>query len=205
MRIRLQHAFGLAAVAAMLACEAPAGDSPQPGSDAVATATATAATLMSDHMDHHGNDHNRGKFMLLRDVLRLQQVTAKYHSIARAEQDGYGAFGGCFQDPTQGGMGFHWANQAFIGDSAIDKDHPELMVYQPLPNGQKRLAAVEYIVFVDEWEAKGHTRPPRLFGQDFHINPTLLQKPFYLLHAWVWDFNPAGTFMDWNPRVHCPS
>lgn len=203
MRIRLKHALGLVAVAGMFACEAPAGDTPQ----AEPTADAVPAPAMSAHlMDHGHDDHDRrGKFMLLRDVLRLQRVTAKYHSIARAEQDGYGAFGDCFQDPTQGGMGFHWANQAFIGDSAIDKDHPELMVYQPLPNGQKRLAAVEYIVFVDEWQAKGHTKPPRLFGQDFHINPTLLAKPFYLLHAWVWDFNPAGTFMDWNPRVHCPS
>lgn len=200
MGIRLQYALGVVAAAGMFACEAPAGDTPQPAAETVAVPDVSA-----NHMDHgHGGNDSRGRFMLLKDILRLQRATARFHSIPRAEKAGYGAFGGCFADSTQGGMGFHWANQQLIADSTIDKDKPELMVYQPLSNGQKRLAAVEYIVFVDEWHAKGHRNPPRLFGQEFHINPTLLEKPFYLLHAWVWLPNPSGTFVDWNPRVHCP-
>ena len=23
---------------------------------------------------------------------------------------------------------------------------------------------------------------------------------FYLMHAWIWKPNPAGTFTDWNPK-----
>ena len=29
--------------------------------------------------------------------------------------------------------------------------------------------------------------------------------PFYSLHAWVWDHNPAGRFAPYNPSVKCPS
>jgi hypothetical protein len=27
---------------------------------------------------------------------------------------------------------------------------------------------------------------------------------FHALHAWIWKFNPSGTFAMWNPRVSCP-
>jgi hypothetical protein len=194
--MQFTYSLGLLATAGLLACEAPAGDRP-PAAEPAATPAVTA------NHDHHGGGPENHHFMLLKDILRLQRATAAFHSIPRAEKAGYAAFGGCFADSTLGGMGFHWANQQLINDSTINRDKPELMVYQPLPNGQKRLAAVEYIVFVDEWHAKGNVNPPKLFGQEFHINPTLLEKPFYLLHAWVWLPNPSGTFMDWNPRVRC--
>ena len=199
--MRMQHLMSVAAVAATLACEAPAADN-QP------TATSFTPAALMDHSEHsheHDMDGMRGRHMTARELFRLRRETDQFPSINQAEKVGYAAFGPCFQDPTLGGMGFHWANQQLIGDSTVDQDKPELLVYQPLPDGGKRLAAVEYIVFVDEWHAKGNVNPPKLFGQEFHINPTLLAKPFYLLHVWVWFPNPAGTFMDWNPRVSCPS
>ena len=27
---------------------------------------------------------------------------------------------------------------------------------------------------------------------------------FYTLHAWIWQYNPAGLFAHWNPNVTCP-
>jgi hypothetical protein len=26
---------------------------------------------------------------------------------------------------------------------------------------------------------------------------------FYELHVWAWRDNPNGSFVDWNPNVHC--
>ena len=26
---------------------------------------------------------------------------------------------------------------------------------------------------------------------------------FWALHAWIWKFNPSGTFAMWNPDVNC--
>ncbi len=136
-------------------------------------------------------------------VQAVRRTTGDYRRLAAAEAKGYAAFGGCFADSVLGGMGYHFANDALVADSSIDALRPELMVYEPLRSGERRLAAVEYIVFVDEWHAHGHADPPALFGQVFHINPTLLPKPFYLLHVWLWKENPSGLFMDWNPAVSC--
>ena len=116
----------------------------------------------------------------------------------------YTAFGGCFSDPIEGGMGYHYVNDALVTDPEIDPLRPELLVYERRPNGEMQLVAVEYITFVSAWHAAGHTEPPSLFGQEFHINPTLLAEPFYLLHVWVWKNNPSGTLSDWNPTVRCP-
>ena len=89
-----------------------------------------------------------------------------------------------------------------VTDPAVDPRRPELLVYERRPNGAYRLVAVEWITFVPAWHAQGIADPPSLFSQEFHVNPTLLEEP-YLLHAWIWKHNPAGTFMDWNPAVSC--
>ncbi|HWA57566.1 MAG TPA: hypothetical protein VG692_09950 [Gemmatimonadales bacterium] len=196
--MRLYYLAGMGVAAVLLACEAPASDNP------VANGLTPAAVTASSHGGHdHDMEHERGHFATERELFRLRRDTDQFHSIPRAERAGYAAFGPCFDNPGVGGMGYHWANQALIGDSAIDVRKPELLVYRPTPDGGRQLAAVEYIVFVDEWHAKGHVNPPKLFGLEFHINPTLLEKPFYLLHVWAWYPNPSGTFMDWNPRVSC--
>ena len=79
---------------------------------------------------------------------------------------------------------------------------PEALVYEPGPNGQLRLVAVEWIVPVAAWEAAGNTEPPSVLGQKMHVlNPAL---GWYVLHAWVWKYNPSGVFEDWNPNVVCP-
>lgn len=137
------------------------------------------------------------------DLQELRRATNRFHRLGEAQSEGYAIFGGCFSDPVLGGMGQHYANNALIADSAIGLRHPELLLYETDASGRQVLVAVEYIVFVDEWHAKGNTAPPRLFNTDFHINPTLLAKPFYLLHAWVWKENPSGPLADWNPRVSC--
>jgi hypothetical protein len=104
-------------------------------------------------------------------------------------------------------MGIHYVNGNLVGDAVLDVAHPEALVYEP--GGfftKQRLAALEYIVFKDVWEAAGHTAKPRLFGVDFDFTPSPNRygiPAFYALHAWIWKANPAGMFMPWNPRVNC--
>jgi hypothetical protein len=196
--MRTQHSVGLlAAVLLAFGCDSgPRAETPTAESRAALPA---AAELHSDQKDGHDRrDRRDGP-----TVEQLRRATARFREVGNAEGAGYGLFGGCFSDPVQGGMGIHYVNGALMADSTVDALHPEAMVYERLPSGRLRLNAVEYIVFVDEWHAKGHGGPPRLFGQDFHINPTLLAKPFYLLHVWAWLENPSGIFNDWNPRVQC--
>jgi hypothetical protein len=134
----------------------------------------------------------------------LRGATARFHRIEVALEEGYAPFGDCFSDPALGGMGYHYANDALIADPAIDPLRPELLVYESLPNGELRLVAVEYISFVSAWHGAGNAAPPSLFGQEFHVNPDLLDEPFYVLHAWAWKHNPSGILSDWNPTVSCP-
>ena len=52
-----------------------------------------------------------------------------------------------------------------------------------------------------DWDAAGNTHPPSVLGHHFHLNQEL---GVYVLHAWIWQNNPAGMFEDWNPRVSFP-
>lgn len=134
----------------------------------------------------------------------LRGATARFHRVEVALAEGYAAFGGCFADPAgTGGMGFHYVNEALVADPAIDPLRPELLVYEQAPSGELRLVAVEWITFVSAWHQAGNADAPSLFGETFHVNPTLLAEPFYLLHAWIWKHNPSGLLADWNPSVRC--
>jgi hypothetical protein len=137
-------------------------------------------------------------------LAELRHATARFHRLSVAIEEGYAPFGGCFSDPA-GGMGFHYANAELMEDPEVDPLHPELLLYERQPDGSLRFVGVEYLTFQAAWHQDGRTRLPKLFGQTFHLNTTLLPQPFYLLHVWPWKHNPAGRFEDWNPRVSCPA
>jgi len=145
------------------------------------------------------------------DMSIVRKATAAYHSIDTASAAGYGArvtdVNGvaCIDQPGAGGMGVHYANFGLVFDDAVNAATPELLVYEPQPNGRLRLVATEYAVFQEAWDAS-HGSPPSLFGQEFELigSPNRYGlPPFYELHAWVWKHNPRGMFDDWNPRVSC--
>jgi hypothetical protein len=147
----------------------------------------------------------------------LRAATNKFHSIAAAEQHGYGLLTdakgiACIDMPSMpgmpgGGMGVHWADPKLVGNPAIVAKHPEAMVYAPGPHGTLNLAAVEYVVLRKDWHAT-HKHRPRLYGHTFNLTPAPNRfglPAFYSLHVWAWRHNPAGTFQMWNPKVSCPS
>ena len=40
--------------------------------------------------------------------------------------------------------------------------------------------------------------------EDIHwADEATLDLGLYVLHAWIWQNNPTGMFMDWNPTVSC--
>jgi hypothetical protein len=168
------------------------------GSAAAAIALTTAAPSAAVAQPQHG-------------LASLRQTTAKYHSIAVAEQNNYALLSdargiACIDMPGMGGMGVHWANSALVGDPAIVANQPEALVYAPTNDGTLRLAAVEYVVIKSVWDST-HESPPNLFGHTFDLTdePNRFGLPaFYSLHVWAWKYNPAGTFEMWNPRVTCP-
>jgi hypothetical protein len=141
---------------------------------------------------------------------QVRHATARYHNIAVAENAGYGRLidvngVACIDMPGMGAMGVHYVNGSLVGDGEVDALTPEAIVYEPDGAGRLRLVAVEYVVIQQAWHAD-HLNPPALFGHQFDLTVSPNRyglPPFYSLHAWVWQHNPAGVFAMWNPRVNC--
>ena len=131
-------------------------------------------------------------------LARLRSVTARFHDVAVAEADGYSVpLTGCVTDPTLGGMGFHVGKASAI-DGTVDPLEPEVLLYEPQANGQRRLVAVEFVV---PYEFQPRDGPaPRLFGREFVRTDAF---ELWALHAWIWRNNPSGMFADFNPTVSC--
>jgi hypothetical protein len=136
----------------------------------------------------------------------VRQATVRYHDLSVAEDAGYGLFYECTDNEgLRAAMGQHFADVSRVVDPAIDPLDPEVLVYEPRPNGTYRLVAVEYVVFKADWDAL-HANPPQLFGRTFTAVPAGNRyglPDFYELHVWVWKGNPRGVFDDWNPTVSC--
>jgi hypothetical protein len=143
------------------------------------------------------------------DLARVRAATAQFHRVEVAEQAGHQLgyiapflLDHCIAHPTDGAMGYHWFDHDAIHDIDLDPLRPEGLVYEPGPNGQLNLVAVEWIVPAAAWHAAGNVEPPSVLGQEMGIlNPAL---GWYILHAWVWKHNPAGMYENWNPEVVCP-
>jgi hypothetical protein len=152
------------------------------------------------------------------DLNIARAATGKFHDISVAEHAQYGLppagvpLHECISNPA-GTMGFHWINGNLL-DTTVDPANPEALVYFPDKQGNLHLGALEYVVFQAPWEAEhgANAAPPSLFGQSFalvgpaagHNGNTVFDiPPFYQLHVWLWNSNPAGLFQPWNPSISC--
>jgi hypothetical protein len=142
-------------------------------------------------------------------VSEVRHATRPFHSITAVKHAGYAKFSDvngvtCINGaPGQGNMGIHYVNGDLVGDGVINPDQPEAVLYEHTANGLQ-LTAVEYIVTKDAWQG---AQPPELAGHPFMLitAPNRFGLPdFYALHVWAWKDNPHGTYMPWNPNVHCP-
>lgn len=167
-----------------------------------ALADENAATLASHN---HSQDPATGRAGELIKVVR--EATARYRDPAVAEADGYQLQFGCVTGPDVGAMGLHYVNFSLVGDGELDASRPEIVIYEPLPNGRLKLTGADFLVIAADWDAK-HSGPPQLEGQLFHLfeSPNRFGLPaFYTLHVWAWKNNPSGTFTNWHPNVSCDS
>jgi hypothetical protein len=145
-----------------------------------------------------------------RSLVSVRNATADYVDFAASQADGFTTLvtrtdnGASCITNAAGDMGQHYANVGRVGDGIIQRQRPEVLLYEPQADGSKALVGVEYVVIASQW-FEHHDSPPVLFGQEFHLmtsNPYGL-PPFFELHAWAWRDNPAGAFEDWNPAVSC--
>jgi hypothetical protein len=135
----------------------------------------------------------------------VREATERFQDVRVAESEGYALHFGCVSGPDAGAMGLHYVNGPLVGAGVLDAERPQIVIYEPKPNGGLKLIGADYLVLADVWNAT-HTEPPQLMGQLFHLfeSPNRFSLPaFYTLHVWAWKENPSGAFVNWHPNVSC--
>ena len=169
----------------------------------VAGGVGTPAVLAqsAQHAQHEGVDERKAGAL----VKAVREATERFKDVAAAEAEGYGLMFGCVSGEDYGAMGLHYVNFPLVQDIALDVSKPEIVIYEPLPNGRKRLIGADYLVFAAEWHAK-NAATPQIMGQLMHLIPSPNRyglPAFYTLHVWAWKESPTGPFVNWHPNVSC--
>lgn len=144
-----------------------------------------AANLQGNAVSNYTNLSSQ----TLWELQQARAATAKYQEIQNAIRDGYADIAVDVE-----GMGHHFMKTSIV-DSVFDIRQPEILVYNKNEDGKQELVAVEYAVPLNRPMPEGFT------GSNDVWNGTS-GFPFWLLHAWVWAYNPDGVFNWTNPTVH---
>ncbi|QNI31802.1 hypothetical protein H7849_22640 [Alloacidobacterium dinghuense] len=135
----------------------------------------------------------------------VRQSTERFKDVSVAEAEGYSLQFGCVSGPDSGAMGLHFVNSLLVNRGELDPTRPQIVIYEPTPNGGLQLIGADFLVLADAWDKK-NPGPPELMGQLFHYfeSPNRFGLPaFYTLHVWAWKDNPNGAFVNWHPNVSC--
>lgn len=118
-----------------------------------------------------------------------KQSTARYNNIENAIADGYVDINVIVPH-----MGHHYMNSGYL-NASFEIDKPEILVYSPNPaSGHMQLVAVEYAIPNTEPQPEGFTGSYDVWDNNAGFG-------LWLLHAWVWEYNPDGVFSPMNPNV----
>jgi len=162
---------------------------------------AFAQDTLASHHDSSPDEKAKGGAL----VKIVRDATERFQDVRVAEAEGYELQFGCVSGPDAGAMGLHYVNGPLVGAGVLDATRPQIVIYEPKPNGRLKLIGADYLVLADAWNAT-HTDPPQLMGQLFHLfeSPNRFGLPaFYTLHVWAWKENPSGAFVNWHPNVSC--
>ena len=138
-------------------------------------------------------------------VTIVREATERFRDVNVAQAEGYALQFGCVSGPDTGAMGLHFVKGSLVGDDVLDPTRPEIVIYEPMPDGSLKLIGADFLVLKDVWDAR-HPAPPQIMGQLMHLfeAPNRFGLPaFYTLHVWAWKSNPNGAFVNWHPRVSC--
>lgn len=131
-----------------------------------------------------------------RGIVTIRDATARFKTTEAAEAAGYKLGTGCVEHQPAGAMGYHYQNNTLL-DTTLEPEHPEVLVYEKMPDGTFQLNGVEFLVPISAWKS---TEPPRVLGQALTRADSI---GMWFLHVWTWKANPKGLFAPWNPDVKC--
>jgi hypothetical protein len=157
-------------------------------------------------LDAQHHDSSREEKKAQSDLVKVvREATKRFHDVSKAEEAGYSLMFGCVSGPDGGAMGLHYVNLSLVGDGVLDPTRPEIVIYEPQPNGPPKLIGADFLEFAEVWHATNEATP-QLMGQLLHLfeSPNRFGLPaFYTLHVWAWKESPTGTFVNWHSKVSC--
>ena len=183
----MRHAsLTIAAIGLLAACSSSDPNPP------VAT---VAVSSQDGHASHAATNNGDLTPDQKKAIAEVRNMTTKFHDIAAAKAAGYSKQypPGCAESPD-GAQAFHYLNESLV-DGTVELLKPELLMYEPQPNGQMQLIGVDYVV-----PLTSSNTPPTLLGVPFARNEPL---GVWALHIWSARPNPSGMFAAWNPKVSC--
>ena len=77
-------------------------------------------------------------------VDHVRTANGRFKEVSVAVSEGYTPIP-CASGVDGGAMGIHYVNAKLIEANVIDIEHPQAVMYQPMPDGKMMLIAVEYI------------------------------------------------------------
>ncbi|MEP6713676.1 MAG: hypothetical protein ABJA37_14715 [Ferruginibacter sp.] len=134
---------------------------------------------------------NMYKGLSKQTILELQQAraaTERYRDLENAIADGYSNI-----NVDVPNMGHHFMKTSLVDDT-FDIRKPEILVYNGLATGHPELVAVEYAIPLTSPMPEGFTGANDVWNSTSGF-------PLWLVHAWVWKYNPDGVFNWTNPSV----
>lgn len=124
----------------------------------------------------------------MRQLQQARVATARYRDIKNALKEGYTNI-----NVDVPNMGHHFMKSSLV-DATFDIRNPEILVYNGIETENPELVAVEYAV--------PNTLPmPEGFSGSSDVWDGNAGFPLWLVHAWVWKYNPEGVFNWTNPTV----
>lgn len=123
------------------------------------------------------------------ELQQARAASAKYLKLENALKDGYIDI-----NVIKPNMGYHYMKPSIV-DGTFDVKNPEILVYNKDEDGNFHLQAVEYAIPLANARPEGFTGSDDVWDGNVGFN-------LWLLHAWVWTYNPDGAFNPTNPLVH---
>src|SRR5260370_31154137 len=93
----------------------------------------------------------------------VRESTERFKDVSVAEAEGYALQFGCVSGDDFGAMGLHYVNGALVKSGVLDATRPQIVIYEAMPNGNRRLIGADYLLLADAWNAT-HSGPPELMG-----------------------------------------
>jgi hypothetical protein len=125
------------------------------------------------------------------ELQQARAATARYRDLKNAKKDGYSNINVVVEN-----MGYHYMKSEYV-DATFDVRKPEILVYAQHDDGSYELVAVEYAVPLTL-----SANAPEGFSGSMDVWDENQGFGLWLLHAWVWSYNPDGVFHSTNPLVH---